>query len=474
MLQPSSAQFANTLPDLGDPAQADLSPAQERRIGELAMREIREDFSYVDDADIEDYINVLGSRLVAASGLRGQDFTFFVLRDPTINAFAMPGGYVGIHTGLLAVTQSESELASVLSHEIGHIEQRHMARSLAKQGNATATMLASLLVAVLGAHGNSQVPEAAIMAGQAAAIQGQLSYSRDFEREADRVGFQTLEAAGFDVRAMPTFFERLQRASQLNEGNAPAYLQTHPLTLERIADMQGRAYASKYKQVVDSTEFTLVRAKLNAEQGTPRDAIARITASNDSRPQDAAAKRYALTRVYLRDHKPAEAGKALASLRELKLNSPMIETLAADVATAQGHPLDAASICHNAQSRYPRSRALVDCEVLAYLDGGKPDQALALLNDQIAQNPQDDRLYAFQARSYQALGKPTQQYRAQAEVYALRGNLLAAIDQLQLAQHSGGGDYYEQSAIDARLRELRAKQKEDAKDNRGGRQGYAG
>ncbi|MGC3964498.1 MAG: M48 family metalloprotease [Rhodocyclaceae bacterium] len=467
-VQPVAAQLANTLPDLGDSSQAGLSPAQERKIGEQVMREIRfQDATYLDDAEVEDYLNVLGNRLVSASGMRGQDFYFFVLRDPTINAFAMPGGYIGVHTGLILAAQAESELASVLAHEIGHVEQRHIARQLALQSNATVTMLASLLVAILASRvPNSQISEAAIVAGQAAAIQGQLAYSRDFEREADRVGFQTLEAAGFDVQGMPAFFERLQKANRLNEANAPAYLQTHPLTMDRIADMENRAQGVKYRQVVDSPEFTMVRAKLEALNGTPTEAVARFKSRTGTRQIELLAKNYGLARASLRARNNADAEAALQALRDMKISSPMIDGLAADIASAQNKYADAARICRDARGHFPRSHALVYCEIDAYLDGNQPQQALSMMRDLIF-NSQDDRLYALQARAYEALKQPAQQHRSLAEMYVLRGNVPAAIDQLRVAQRSGGGDYYEQASIDARLRELRARQLEDKKDREG-------
>jgi beta-barrel assembly-enhancing protease len=467
-IMPTAAQVNLTLPDLGDSSQSGLSPAQERKIGEEVMREIRfQEVSYLDDAELEDYLNTLGNRLVSASTLRGQEFTFFLLKDPSINAFAMPGGYIGVHTGLLMAAQTESELASVLAHEIGHVAQRHIARQMAAQSNATVTMLASLLVAILASRvPNSQMSEAAVVAGQAAAIQNQLSYSRDFEREADRVGFQTLEAAGFDVQGMPAFFERLQRANRLNESNAPSYLRTHPLTIDRISDMQNRAQNVKYRQVVDSPEFTLVRTKLEATSGTPAEAVARYTARTGTREVDQMIKFYGLARAQLRANAPPEAARALDALRALKVSSPMIEGLAAEVASVQGKYADAARICRDGRAHYPRSHALLYCEIDAYLDGKTPQQALDKLRDLIF-NTQDDRLYAFQARAYEALNQPAQQHRALAEMYVLRGNVSAAIDQLRIAQKSGGGDYYEQASIDARLRELRARQMEDKKGKDG-------
>ena len=217
------------------------------------MRDIRfRDSSYLDDAELSAYINALGHRLTAVNPEARLDFEFFLVRDNTINAFAMPGGFVGVHTGLLLAAQSESEVASVLSHEVAHVTQHHVARMLGKQSQMSVPSLAALVVALLAARSNPQVAQGAMAAITAGNIQSQLNYSRDFEREADRVGYQTLERSGFDVHAMAMFFERLQKFGRLYENNAPGYLRTHPITSERIADIQNRAHDAPFRQTPDS------------------------------------------------------------------------------------------------------------------------------------------------------------------------------------------------------------------------------
>lgn len=464
---PAFAQTDLHLPDLGDPSQAALSPAMEAKIGTEAFREFRAEPNYVHDAEVREYLDTIGNRLVSVTTLRGQPFHFFALRDDTINAFSMPGGLVGVHTGLILTTQTESELASVLAHEIGHVEQHHIARMLSNQTLTAATVIASLLIAVLASGSHSQGTEAALATGQAMAINQQLSYSRDFEREADRIGFQTLQAAGFDVQAMPAFFERMQKANQLNEFNAVGYLSTHPLTGERIADMEGRAQHAPYKQVVDSIEYSLVRAKLDADIGAPQDAMARVMARTNSRPQDLLARAYEQTRINLRLRKFDAAAESLKQVQSLHLHSSMIDHLAADVATASGKPAEAAQICHDAEARYPAVRALVLCEAEAWLTAKQPQKTLDAVEPIIAQDRLDDRFFTLQAKAYAALGKTTEQQRAQAEVYVLMGNTAAAVEQLRLAQLGGGGDRIEQAAIDARLRELRAKLKDEQAERKG-------
>src|SRR5512134_3004360 len=234
---------AQALPELGDAAGATIAPQVERRIGESIVREIRfRHPAYVDDPEVSDYVDGLGRRLLAANPGAQPDFEFFVVRDPTINAFALPGGFVGVHTGLLLAAESESELASVLAHEIAHVTQRHIARMLGQQQQMQLPMLAAIAAAILLGGSRPDLAAGATAAVQAGAVQTQLSYSRDFEREADRIGFQALEDAGFDMHAMGSFFEKMQRGMRIaDDGSVPGYLRTHPITTERIADAQNRA-----------------------------------------------------------------------------------------------------------------------------------------------------------------------------------------------------------------------------------------
>jgi len=262
---------AEGLPDLGDVSQATISPQQERQIGEQSMFEIRADKSYLDDAEVSDYLNQLGYQLVANSNEPGQEFEFFALNDNTINAFAMPGGFIGVNTGLILTAQSESELASVLSHEIAHVTQHHLARMVAGQKFDSIASMAAIAVAILAARSNPDAAQATIAGAQAGAIQRQLNFTRTHEEEADRIGLATLQKAGFDIRAMPAFFERLQKATRLLEGNMPSWLRTHPITSDRIADIASRVQQTPYRLVADSRSFHLVRAKLQAMQKSPQE-----------------------------------------------------------------------------------------------------------------------------------------------------------------------------------------------------------
>ncbi len=303
------------------------------------------------------------------------------------------------------------------------------------------------------------------MAGQGVAIQNQLNYSRDFEREADRLGLGLLERSGFDIRGMSSFFERLQKSGRLYENNAPGYLRTHPLTTERLADMGNRIQGRPYKQVPDSLEFQLVRAKLRAQEGSSRDAVTEFETRLKDRSfaGSEAAMRYGLAQARLRDGNLAAAEKELGELRRLKSVSPMIETLAAQLRLKQGDAAAAVAILRAAQPRYPQERAIAYGLVEALLAARLPQEAIRFTEDDLLNYPSDARMHALQAKTYSVLGKRLQQHRAQAEAYALQGQVPAAVEQLDLAQKSGDGNFYEQSQVDARLREMKKRMAEEAK-----------
>lgn len=460
------AVLADGLPELGDLSRIDFSPAMEQRTGESIMRDIRlHEPGYISDPEINGYLNHLGSRLLNQSSEARQNFEFFALRDPSLNAFAMPGGYIGVHTGLITATRSESELASVLAHEISHVTQHHLARQISSQSQGQLPMLLALAVAILASRSNSDLAQGALMTGQAASIQNQLNYSRDFEREADRLGLQLLENAGFDVRAMADFFERLQKYGRLYENNAPGYLRTHPLTSERIADMGNRIHARPYRQVADSLDYLLVRTKLKASEGSPQDAVTEFTSQiREHKYSNEIAARYGLTVALARAQDYAKAEQEIATLRKLKADSPMIESISADLRRKQHDPAGALKILRTAQVRYPQARGLAYALTDTLLTANQTQEALQFIQEDLQNYPHDARMHELLARTYAALGKTLQQHRAQAEAYALQGQLLMAIEQLQLAQKLGENDYFEQSKVNARLRELKQRHAEETKE----------
>ncbi|MDR5812483.1 M48 family metalloprotease [Caballeronia sp. LZ033] len=316
------------LPDLGDGSGGSLTPQAERRVGERAMREVRADPDYLDDWLIRDYLDSVSSKLSAAAATQflggyRPDFDLFAVRDAQINAFSMPGGFIGVNTGLIAATQTESELASVIGHEMGHVLQRHIARMLGAQEKnsytALAGMLAGLLAGLLAHSGDLGMGLA--MGGQALAVDNQLRFSRAAEHEADRVGFQMLAAAGYDPYAMAAFFERLDRSTMADNG-VPPYVHTHPLTTERIADMEGRARRVPYRQPRQSAEYAFVRARARVLQvnfaSDYREVASRLKAEiDDQTALNPAANWYGIALAQTLTGDYAAADEALARARKL-------------------------------------------------------------------------------------------------------------------------------------------------------------
>ncbi len=484
---------AHELPDLGDVSQATITPREEQQIGLQIMRQIRADPKYLDDPEISSYLNSLGHKLISSSSEArpGQSFEFFALQDSSINAFALPGGFMGFNSGLIIAAQSESELAGVMAHEIAHVTQKHLARMISGQKYSMITSIAALAIAILASRSNPQAGHAVIAATQAGAIQSQLNFTRRHEKEADRVGLKILVDAGFDPQGMSAFFERLQKVSRFYENGAPSYLRTHPVTYERIADIQNRTHEMTYRQVPDSTDFLLVRAKLRAMQGKSKDAVNQFkTRLEDKRYINEAVERYGYILALLRDKKNKTADEELARLYTLiqtDANSgmllkdhrlgktiqvkekglqagAMIETLTAEVKLANGQTSDALNIYRSALRIYPQHKALIHGYANTLLQNEQIDAALEFVNRELQLHPKDIQLYSLQARAYASQDKLMLKHRAQAEVYSLQGYYDAAIEQLQIALKHDNGDFYQLSTVEARLQQLKklmAEEKED-------------
>lgn len=453
--------FPQGLPDLGDASSASLSDTQERTIGNRIMRDVRTDPAYLDDPEVADYVNALGQRLLLAAEGPRREIDFFAVQDDTINAFALVGGHIGVHTGLMTLTQNESELAGVLAHEIAHILQRHQARMMHGQRGTQWTSLAALALAMIASRGGSsqsgQVTEAAIAGAGALQIQNQLNYTRDHEREADRVGLALLDRAGFDPRGMATFFERLLRANRLNEfKGAPSYLRTHPLTTERIADIQDRVQDMPSRLVPDSFDYRLARARLRAAAGSTAEALELFKTLLEDRtvvrPREDV---YGMALAQRRAREFDAAWKTLQPLRQ-GASHPAFELLAAQLAADMGRAEQAVEIYRKAMRSNASYRALVYGYLNQLTQMGRDKEVLAELDDRLRLAQDDWRLYEIQARAFEHTGQRIAQHRAQAEAYYRKGNLSAAVDQLEIAVKVKGTNFYEISSAESRLRELRA------------------
>jgi len=458
--------LAADLPDLGEVSRQYFSDQQEEALGRAIMRDVYANPLYLDDPEIESYLNQLGYKLVSVSSRNQREFIFFVVDDPTINAFAMPGGNIGVHTGLLLAAQNESELASVIAHEISHVTQDHIARQIAAQQQAYWPSMAALALALLASRSNPNIAGAAIASTQAYSMQNQLDYSRDFEREADRLGYEMLTHADYDPRGMSSFFNRLQRASRFYDSNAPAYLRTHPLTSDRIADMESRSESAPYHQVQDSLDFQLVRARLRAQENSPADAV--IAAKNilkDKRYSNETAARYALVTALLRARQFKDAETETQKLLSgPNTDNPMIQQISANTALAAGNQSLALQRYQAGSNAHPGYRPLQYGYISALLAAGRSSEALGVVDKQLALYPLDRRMWQLSAQTHDQLGQHLLSHSAQAEAAALSGNLIAAIEQITLGIKAGDGSFHEMSAAEARRREWQAIEKAQRKD----------
>jgi predicted Zn-dependent protease len=480
-----------SLPVLGDAARGDLSPIFERKLGEEIMRDIRRDRDFLDDEPILEYLNTFGSNLVASfPGARGEtnaDFYFFAVRDQQLNAFALPGGFIGVHSGLLLAAQTESELASVLGHEIGHVSQRHIARMIGQQKQDALIPLAALVLAALAARGSGDAAMGVLAGGQGLAIQRQLNFGRDAEREADRIGFQIMSQGGYDASGMVAFFGRMQTASRLYSDLLPAYLRSHPLTSERISDIQARIRDMPYRQRIDNLEFHLIRARARVLQDGSTQGM--IETNNffeaqqklQNRQQQAGAQ-YGLAFLALKKGQLAQAQTMLDRARStMKRTEGTFSTgqaasdgaavfaaLALEIKLASAQPaavkLQGLAEAEQAHQQFPLARGLARQYADAMIMNGKPEQATRFLREQTLQYREEAKLHELLAKAYAAQGKQALQHIALAEQYALSGGKQAALDQLVIARKAGDASFYDMALIDARERELKAQRLEELKE----------
>lgn len=447
------------LPELGSPSDQYLTPSEEARLGREFMLSIRKNAKVIDDPLIEEYIQDLGNHLLKQSDATGQDFTFFVLENPDINAFAGYGGHIGIYSGLILATQTESELASVIAHEIAHVSQKHLLRAFDAasriSGKTAALLLASILI---GMSGSADAGLAIATGAQASALQEEINFTRGNEEEADTMGIRILADANFDPRAMPVFFERLTHANRLYETGAPEMLRTHPVTSNRIADALGRAEQHGYRQYPSSLHFYLTREALRVRQfKEPAEAIKHFSSGlTEGRHLNEEAHKYGYALALIRNKEYAKARQIIDNL--LKGNGAQIEYILASAKLSELRDHRAEGL-HTLKSYYvlmPENYPLSVAYIEALGQAGDYDKARQVAARAISLRSDNPRLYRLVGRIEELAGNQSESHRMLAEAYVVDGQLHAAMQQLEIALRNADKDDFQQvSRIESRLARLR-------------------
>ena len=498
---------ATSLPSIGD--SSDLSAAAERRIGDSIAASIYRDPDYIDDPVLVDYLQSIWQPLMTVARARGElpaelderfAWTLFLIRDRSINAFALPGGYFGVHLGLIGAVSTADEMAAVLAHELSHVTQRHISRLMTQQSKQAPWMIAAMVLGALAASKSPNAASAAIVGGQALGAQSQLNFSRDMEREADRVGYSVMTDAGFESRGVAAMFEKLQQASRLNDNGSFPYLRSHPLTTERIAEAQSRVQlaadaaakapkASKEHQA-DASQAQLLHAMMAARarilalpgvdalramvaEAQGRGNLSKLTETQASAAniRDAGAlyagafaaaqlRDFAGARVLVGALKPLVAATP-RSLRTVYLLSVEIDLLAG-VTSPSAFFVDMAKV---------GTRAEVLIQARSLMAAQRTPEVLSRLQSWVAANPKDATAWQLLAVAYGAQNQPVRAIRADAESRAAQLDYPAALDRLKAAQtlmrnQPGSADYVEASIIDTRTRQVESLIKEQALHNK--------
>lgn len=427
-----------SLPEIGGAADSVLSQEQENILGRTLIREARSKLHLNEDPELNSYIQSLGLSLVANNPDGHPNFTFIIIDDPLINAFALPGGIVGINTGLIAQTESEAELASVMSHEIAHVTQRHLARMYAQSGKTNLATGLGILAAILASAYDPQLGEAALISTIAANAQHQLNFTRANEEEADRIGIKTLAGAGYDPHAMAVFFDKMRRLSHSLPDAIPEYLSTHPVSNSRITDSMIRADQYPGPFNADTLNFQLAKARLQALQTTPRTLIALYEKADAGKPKAADSYGYAL--ALIRDARP---GDAIGVLQQLIKNnkSALPYQLALAWALSENKQAEAAiRVLADLDRIYPRYEPIVIAQAQTLIDLGRPQEALSTVDGFIATGRASPNTYRLKARAASNAKLPAISHEALAEYYFEYGQYATALQHIEIALKTPGLD----------------------------------
>jgi len=473
-----SSAVDQDLPDLGSPATAAVSLEEEYRAGLGWFAGIRQSGQIIEDPEISDYIQQIGHSLSSHAEEGQHQFYYFVMKDPVINAFAMPGGFIAINSGLILATNNENELAGVMAHETAHVTQRHLVRGLIDQSHAglmsTAAMLAAILLGATAGRGSPDAMEGAILATQGAAIQHQINYTRANEFEADRIGIGTMASAGYDPLGMASFFQTLDRNSpDPSRVKAVEFLIDHPLSAERVAEARNRAELIGRIRHTDSLSYTLMRERLRSLTGNPqaaRDYYANLVKNGGGKSIE---ERYGKAVAEIATRNPAAA---IPDLQALVNEHPKVNQFYGALGQAyltNGQLKESQAVLDKAVNLFPRNAPITIRLAETLMHAGDNKRAHLILDDLfnvVEPTPDQTRLIAKAAN---AAGDVADSYYYMSYFYLMNGDLKMAANQLELGLGMPGLDPIQRARFSARLEEVRAAMPKDRKntvadDNTGG------
>jgi predicted Zn-dependent protease len=454
----ANGQSATELPDIGNPAGAVITESDEYRLGKMIVRSLRDQGIVIDDPEVNEYLQGIGSRIAGQTPEGGRNFHFFAVREDTINAFALPGGFIGVNYGLILATKNESELASVLAHEVAHVTQKHIARTVRAQGKQSITAAAAILAAVLlgaMAGGSGDAMQGAIAIAQGAAAQQQVNFTRSNEYEADRVGIAFLAAAGFDPQAMPSFFETMGRRTGLAGTFVPEMIQTHPVSSNRIAESRNRALQFDRSKISESTSYPLIRERLRVITAPRETDLTAQYRKDNAGKEPTLGVEYGEALALMAANKPQDAARILDPLTERHQGQILLHLALAQAQMAAGLANDGLATFQRAMSLFPRNVPVVVRYAEALMANGRAKEAHQILLDvfnNIAPTPEQIRLIALAAS---AAGDTGDAYQYMAEYHIASGDLPLAAQQLELALAAPNLTSVQRQRFQARLDELR-------------------
>ncbi len=442
----------DALPDLGDTAGQSFTPLQDKALGNEFMRQIRQHGLVLEDAEVTRYLNNLARKLVMHSENPGHGFTFFMVNDPRINAFAGPGGHIGVNAGLFTAAENESELAGVLAHEIAHVTQRHLARAFDSAKKLSLVNTAAILAAILIGTQDGAAGAASLQAAAALSMQQQINFTRANENEADRVGIRALAGAGLDPHGMAHFFEKLQKNARLYGTQPPEFLSTHPVTTNRIAEAVSRAESYPPVKKADDTQFQLMRTKLRvAGYENPRQVLSDFQRFHGKAGGTTDIQRYEYALLLASAKQYEEAIKVMRGLQHADPDRLAYRLALGDILRQAGQLQQALALYKSSLDLYPGEFALVMPYANTLMAAGEDELAFELLVNISNNEPDNPDIYNLLARAAGNTNRPLQTHTAMAEYYYLNGYTQQAVEQMKLAKKTPRLSNYEAARIQARL-----------------------